>query len=80
MPQSEVIGARGLFINPSLYVNMPAGAMSLANNVYIDRDYLLTSRRGFNLSTISSFYDYEVLHFKMQCTFSTLKRIYLVYD
>ncbi|HMY90890.1 MAG TPA: hypothetical protein PLM85_09600 [Nitrosomonas sp.] len=54
MPQSEVIGARGLFINPSLYVNMPAGAMSLANNVYIDRDYLLTSRRGFNISTLST--------------------------
>ncbi len=54
MPQSEVIGARGLFINPSLYVNMPAGAMSQADNVYIDRDYLLTSRRGFNLSSIST--------------------------
>lgn len=54
MPQSEVIGARGLFINPSLYVNMPAGAMSVANNVYIDRDYLLTSRRGFNLSSLST--------------------------
>lgn len=54
MPQSEVIGARGLYINPSLYVNLPPGAMEEANNVYIDRDYLITSRRGFTSQAITT--------------------------
>lgn len=40
--------ARGLFISPNPLSAMPQGAMSVADNVVIDYDNLVASRRGFN--------------------------------
>lgn len=40
--------ARGLFISPNPLSAMPQGAMSVADNVVIDYDNLVASRRGIN--------------------------------
>lgn len=48
-PTSIILAIRGLFTNPSTYGdNAPNGALSIANNVVIDRPSVVATRRGFN--------------------------------
>lgn len=46
--QALNLKARGLFISPNPLSAMPQGAMSVADNVVIDYENLVASRRGFN--------------------------------
>jgi hypothetical protein len=64
MSQTPVIGARGVYDNPSQFANMPEGALVTASNVYIDRDFLITSRRGFNTIACAGLKSYKFFYFK----------------
>ena len=78
MPQSPVIGARGIYDNPSQFANMPQGALVTASNVYIDRDLLVTSRRGFNILSSSGLKSYKFFYFKD--TFMSVSSVFLKYS
>ena len=49
MPTSIILAVKGLYLNPSTFGdNAPNGALSIANNVVIDRPSVVATRRGFN--------------------------------
>jgi hypothetical protein len=47
MPQTTTLRAVGLYTYPDLLGEIPLGALSQADNVVIDRDGVVTPRRGF---------------------------------
>jgi hypothetical protein len=48
-PNFISLNVKGLFLNPSTFGdNVPVGALTLANNVVIDRPSVVATRRGFN--------------------------------
>lgn len=47
MSQSLVLKAKGLYTNPNELSEVPEGAMDIANNVIIDKEGVVESRRGF---------------------------------
>lgn len=50
-PASLVLEVKGLFLNPSTFGNnAPNGALTIANNVVIDRPSVVATRRGFDNS------------------------------
>jgi len=50
-PTSIILAVKGLYLNPSTFGdNAPNGALSIANNVVIDRPSVVATRRGFNNS------------------------------
>lgn len=50
-PTSIVLAVKGLFLNPSTFGdNAPNGALTIANNVVIDRPSVVATRRGFDNS------------------------------
>lgn len=54
----------GLYTNPNQFSEIPQGALSIAENVVIDKGSVIESRRGFNkygtaLSSISSIHDFQ---------------------
>ena len=56
-PTSIVLAIKGLYLNPSTFGdNAPNGALTIANNVVIDRPSVVATRRGFDNSfyTLSS--------------------------
>jgi hypothetical protein len=56
-PTSIILSVRGLHLNPSTFGdNAPNGALTIANNVVIDRPSVVATRRGFNnaFSTIAT--------------------------
>lgn len=46
--QKYQIQTHGLFTNPSQFVDVPEGASSAANNLNVDRENIITCRRGFD--------------------------------
>jgi len=48
MSQRTLLKARGLFTDSNQLGSVPEGAMTTANNVIIDRDDIVESRRGFS--------------------------------
>jgi len=49
MPTSILLNVKGLYLNPSSFGdNAPNGALTIANNVVIDRPSVVETRRGFN--------------------------------
>jgi len=56
-PTSIILAIKGLFLNPSTFGNnAPTGALTIANNVVIDRPSVVATRRGFSnaFSTINT--------------------------
>ena len=50
-PVSIILNVKGLYLNPSTFGNIaPNGALSIANNVVIDRPSVVATRRGFDNS------------------------------
>ena len=50
-PTSIILAIKGLFLNPSTFGdNAPNGALTIANNVVIDRPSVVATRRGFDNS------------------------------
>lgn len=47
MPQRTVLKAKGLYTDPNQLSGLPDGAMVMAENVVIDRNDVVESRRGF---------------------------------
>lgn len=48
-PTSIILAIKGLFLNPSTFGNnAPDGALTIANNVVIDRPSVVATRRGFD--------------------------------
>jgi len=48
-PTSIILAVKGLYLNPSTFGdNAPNGALTIANNVVIDRPSVVATRRGFN--------------------------------
>lgn len=47
MSQKTTLKQKGLVTDPNQLSDMPEGAMSVASNVVMDRDNVVTSRRGF---------------------------------
>jgi len=47
MPQRTILKAKGLYTDPNQLSGIPEGAMVVAENVVIDRDDIVESRRGF---------------------------------
>ena len=51
MPASILLEVKGLYLNPSTFGNSaPNGALTVANNVVIDRPSVVATRRGFDNS------------------------------
>ena len=51
MPVSLQVAIKGLYLNPSTFGdNAPPGALTIANNVVIDRPSVVATRRGFDNS------------------------------
>lgn len=46
MPQSTLLQARGLYTFPNTLSEVPQGALTVANNIIIDRNGVIESRRG----------------------------------
>lgn len=47
MPQKKLLEARGLYTDPNLLSKVPEGALVEADNIIIDREGVIESRRGF---------------------------------
>jgi len=64
--QSQTLKVRGLFTNPSQFGEVPEGALKQADNVVIDRESIVISRRGmarfgdsFGSTSVRSMFQYS---------------------